>query len=126
MLQRGKVYLKLSKCEFGKTSFIYLGYIVGGGHLKIDPAKINVIVKWPRPQNVTEVRIFLGAVQYWGKFISQFSLISSPLHALIGSKVSFQWGGKEQQAFDSLKQKIVTTPISNLPYRQQPFEINRC
>ena len=82
---------------------VYLGYIVGGGHLKIDPAKIDPIVKWPRPQNVTEVRSFLGAVQYWRKLISHFSLISSPLHALIGSKVSFQWGGKQQKAFDTLK-----------------------
>ena len=58
MLQREKLYLKLSKCEFGKNSLIYLGYIVGGSHLKIDPVKIDVIVKWPRPQNMTEFRIF--------------------------------------------------------------------
>jgi hypothetical protein len=56
---------------------------------KIDPAKIDVIVKWPRPQNVTEVRSFLGAVQYWRKFISHFSFIASPLHALTSSKVPF-------------------------------------
>ena len=63
MLQREKLYLKLSKCEFVKTSLVYLGYIVGGGHLKIDPTKIDVIVKWKIPQNVTEFRIFLGVVQ---------------------------------------------------------------
>ena len=77
VLHREKLYLKLSKCEFGKTSLNYLGYIVGGESLKIDPAKIDVIVKWPRPQNVTEVRSFIGAIQYWRKFIAQFSLIAS-------------------------------------------------
>ena len=49
MLHREKMYLKLSKCEFGKTSLNYIGYIVGGGNLKINPAKIDVIVKWPIP-----------------------------------------------------------------------------
>lgn len=61
--------------------------------------------------NVIEVRSFLGAIQYWRKFITQFSLIASLLHALTGSKVPFQWGGKQQKAFDTLKQKIVTTPV---------------
>ena len=50
---------------------------------------------------MTEVRSFLGEIQYWRKFIAQFSLISSPLHALTGSKVPFQWGGKQQKYFDS-------------------------
>jgi hypothetical protein len=43
-LQREKLYVKLSKCEFGKTTLVYLGHIVGGGQLKIDPSKVNVIV----------------------------------------------------------------------------------
>ena len=77
-----KLYLKLCKCKFGKTYLIYVGYIVGGGHLKIGPTKIDVIVKWPRPQTVTEVRSFQDVVQYWRILISQFSLIASSLHAL--------------------------------------------
>ena len=44
--------MKLSKCEFGKTSLVYLGHIVGGGQLKIDPSKIDVIIKWPNDLNV--------------------------------------------------------------------------
>ena len=120
------MYLNLSKCEFGKTSLIYLSYIVGVGHLKIDPTKIEVIVKLPRPQNVTEVRSFLGAVRYWRKFISQFSLIASPLHALTGYKVSFQWGGKQKKSFDTVKKKIVTTPILALSDLQQRFKIETC
>ena len=87
----------MSKCEFGKTSLVYLGYIVGGGQLKIDPTKVEVIVKWPRPQNVIEVRSFLGAVQYWRKVIANFSFIVSPLHALTSTKEIFQWGEKQQK-----------------------------
>jgi hypothetical protein len=60
--RREKFYVKLSKCEFGKTTLVYLGHIVGGVQLKIDPSKINVIVNWPNPTTVIEVRSFLGAV----------------------------------------------------------------
>jgi len=54
-LQREKLYVKLSKCEFGKTALVYLGHIVGGGQLIIVPSKIDVIVNWPKPKSVTEV-----------------------------------------------------------------------
>ena len=66
------MFLKMSKCEFGKTSLVYLGHIVGGGELKIDPSKVEVIVNWTKPNMVTEVRSFLGATQYWRKFIANF------------------------------------------------------
>lgn len=84
VLKREKLYVKLSKCEFGKTSLSYLGHIVGGGELKIDPSKVAVIVNWPKPKFATEVKCFLGATEYWRKFISNYSLIAAPLNALIG------------------------------------------
>jgi hypothetical protein len=96
VLKKEKLCLKMSKCEFGKTSLVYLGYIVGGGELKIDPSKVEAIMKWPKPNNVTEVRSFLGVVQYWRKFIANFSFIASPLHALTSTKQVFQWGGKQK------------------------------
>jgi hypothetical protein len=123
VLKKEKLCLKMSKCEFGKTSLVYLGYIVGGGELKIDPSKVEAIMKWPKPNNVTEVRSFLGAVQYWRKFIANFSFIASPLHALTSTKQVFQWGGKQQKSFETLKEKISTTPVLALPDLQQPFEI---
>lgn len=95
VLKREKLYVKLSKCEFGKTSLNYFGHIVGGGELKIDPPKVVVIVNWPKPKFATEVRSFLGAAQYWRKFISNFSSIASPLHALRGLNKVFKWGGKQ-------------------------------
>ena len=89
VLKRENLYVKLSKCKFGKTSLNYLGHIVGGGELKIDPSKVAVIVNWPKPKSATEVRSFLGAAQYQRNFISNFSLIAAPLHALTGLKKVF-------------------------------------
>jgi hypothetical protein len=123
VLRKEQLFLKLSKCEFGKTSLIYLGHIVGGGELKIDPSKVKVILEWPKPSNVTEVRSFLGAAQYWRKFIANFSSIAAPLHAVTSVKQVFQWGGKQQKAFDTLKEKISSAPVLALPNLRQPFEI---
>jgi hypothetical protein len=110
-LQREKLYMKMSKCEFGKTALVYLGHIVGGGQLKIDPSKIELIVKWPESRSVTEIHIFLGGVQYWTRFIPNFSFITTPLHSLTSVKNTFQWEGKQQKTFNILKENISTTPM---------------
>ena len=65
VLKKENLFLKLSKCEFGNTSLVYLGHIVGEGKLKIDTSKVKFILDWPKPNNVIEVRIFLGPSQYW-------------------------------------------------------------
>jgi hypothetical protein len=100
-----------------------LGHIVGGGELKIYPSKVKFILEWPKPNNVIEVRSFLGATQYWRKFIANFSSIAAPLHAVTIVKQVFQWGGKQQKAFDTLKEKISLAPVLSLPNLRQPFEI---
>ena len=56
VLVREQLYLNMSKCEFVKTYLVYLDYIVGGGELKIDPSKVEVIVNRPKPNNVKNVR----------------------------------------------------------------------
>ena len=80
VLKKEKLFLKMSKCEFGKNSLVYLGHIVGGGELRIDPYKVEAIVNWPTPKIVTDVRSFLGAAQYWRKFIANFFAIVAPIH----------------------------------------------
>jgi hypothetical protein len=122
-LKREKLYVKMSKCDFGKTTLVYLGHIVGGGQSKIDPSKIDVIVNWLEPKSVTEIHSFLGAIQYWRRFISNFSFIAYPLHVLTSVKNTFQWGGKKQKYFDTLKEKIIIAPVLALSNLQQDFEI---
>ena len=123
VLKKEQFFLKMSKCEFGETSLVYLGHIVGGGELKIDPSKVDVILNWPKPKTITEIINFLGANKYWRKFIANFSSIIAPLHALTSVKQVFQCGGKQKKAFDALKEKISSTPILALPNLRQQFEI---
>eukprot|EP00253_Pinus_taeda_P008944 PITA_08944 len=71
----------------------------------------------------TKLDLRSGYHQYWRRFIANFFIISSPLHALTSVKKAFHWGGKQQKSFDTLKEKISTTPMLALPDLQQPFEI---
>jgi hypothetical protein len=113
----------MSKCEFGNTSLVYLGHIVGGGEFKIYPSKVKFILDWPKTNNVTKVRSFFGVAQYWRNFIANFSSIVAPLHEVESIKKVFQWGVKQQKYFDALKEKIGSVPVLSLPYLRQPFEI---
>ena len=105
----------MSKCEFGKTSLVHLGHIVGGGELKIDPSKVDVILNWTKPNTVTKVRIFLEEAQYWQKFIANFYSIAAPLHALTSFKKAFHWGDVQQKKIDALKQNISLAPVLAIP-----------
>ena len=111
------------KCEFGKRRLVYLGFIVGGGTHKIDPGKVDVIAKWPRPSTVTEIRSFLGACTYLHKFIRHFSTIAGPLHSLTGAKDKFEWEMNHEKAFQLLNRKISEAPVLALPNLQRTFEV---
>jgi hypothetical protein len=103
--------LNMKKCEVARCDLIYLGFIVGRGELKIDPQKVRVILEWPQPKNVTEVRSFVGACQYVRKFIRNFSMIAAPLHGLTKASAKFVWEAEHVDAFKTLKRKITTAPV---------------
>jgi hypothetical protein len=89
-LKRHYLLAKLKKCEFSQQSLVYLGYVIGGGELNIDPPKMEAIIKWPTPTNFTEFRRFVGETQCLQKFIPSFLAVAAPLHAIITNCKSFR------------------------------------
>ena len=65
--------------------------------MRIDPSKVESLVNWPTPKTVTEVRSFLGAAQYWKKFVVNFSSITTPMHVVKSVKKGFQWDAKNNK-----------------------------
>ena len=75
--------LKPSKCELFKKSISYLGHVVSEDGIQTDPKKIEKVKTWKRPHNVNTVRKFLGFVNYYRKFIKDYSKIARPLYDLV-------------------------------------------
>ena len=69
---------------------LFLGHIVSAEGIRVDPMKIEAIVNWKLPRNVTEVRSFLGLAGYHRRFVKGFSVITSTLTKLLRKWVNFE------------------------------------
>ena len=81
-LEKAHLKLKPKKCRVFQTEVEYLGHIVSEKGIQTDPKKVNVVAEWPIPQNVRDVRSFLGLASYYRKFIPDFSTIANSLTQL--------------------------------------------
>jgi len=88
-LRKHKLKMKFSKCNFWKEEVKFLGHIVSGKGLSVDPSKIEAIQNWQTPRNATEVRSFLGLVGYYRKFIRDFAKVVVPLTRLTKKNLVF-------------------------------------
>ncbi|GKF53796.1 putative reverse transcriptase domain-containing protein, partial [Tanacetum coccineum] len=90
----------------------------------VDPAKVEAIRNWSAPTTPkTEVRQFLGLARYYRRFIKGFSLISKPLTKLTQKNKKYEWGTEEDEAFQTLKQKLCSAPILALPEGSEKFVV---
>lgn len=88
-LQSNQLFAKLSKCSFAQPQVEYLGHVIRGDGVAIDPTKIEAIVQWPAPENVTQLRSFLGLTGYYRRFIQNYGYICKPLYLSL-KKDNFQ------------------------------------
>ncbi|GKE43760.1 reverse transcriptase domain-containing protein, partial [Tanacetum coccineum] len=86
-----------------------------------DPVKIESIKDWTPPKSTTEIRQFLGLACYYRRFIEGFSKIAKPMTKLTQKNVKFDWGEKEEAAFQLIKQKLCSVPILALPKGLENF-----
>nr|GFB42101.1 putative reverse transcriptase domain-containing protein [Tanacetum cinerariifolium] len=89
--------------------------------IHVDPAKIESVKDWTSPKSPTEIRQFLGLAGYYRRFIEGFSKIAKPMTKLTLKKVKFEWGKKQEAAFQLLKQKLCSAPILALPEGSEDF-----
>ena len=123
ILREKKLYAKLSKCEFWLDSISFLGHVISKEGVSVDPMKVEAVVGWCRPTNVTEVRSFLGLAGYYRRFVEGFSRIAMPLSRLTQKQVKFEWTDDCEQSFQELKKRLVTAPVLAIPSGTEGFTI---
>ncbi len=134
-LRNANLTLKASKCHFCRKEIKYLGHIITKDGVKPDPELISAVKEFPQPQKMKDIQAFLGLTGYYRRFIQNYAKIAEPLLKQIrnnknerNTNYHIKWNNEYQQSFETLKQKLISSPIMNTPNFQHPFilELDAC
>ena len=110
-LHSASLHLKKEKCKFLINDVTYLGHKIDAQGLHPLQNKIDAIVKAPRPRTVTELKAFLGLLNYYGKFIHNLASILHPLYQLLGNDVKWTWTQERENAFNEAKSLLTSDSL---------------
>jgi Reverse transcriptase (RNA-dependent DNA polymerase)/RNase H-like domain found in reverse transcriptase len=122
-LEKHDLYLKPEKCTFEQNSIEFLGVKVENRTVQMDDEKVHKVQQWLIPTNVTEIRKFLGFTGYYRYFIQNYSAIARPLLELTHKATPWHWTDRQQEAFETLRNKMCTKPILQQPDFSKKFYI---
>ena len=103
--------LKRQKCTFMAPEVVYLGYKISKVGIAPTEAKLKAVQEAPRPTNVTEMKSFVGLLNYYGRFLPQLSSVLEPLYKLQRKKVRWHWGPEQESAFKKAKSLLQSAKV---------------
>ena len=106
--------LNREKCSFGQRRIKFLGHIIDQEGISADPDKIKAVTEMETPKSITELRRFLGVVNYLGKFSPNLATLSQPLRELLSKNRQWEWGTPQESAFLALKQELTAPTVLRL------------
>jgi hypothetical protein len=115
--------LKPSKFSLFQSKLKYLGHVVSAEGIEVDRDKIKSIKEMKPPSNISEVRSFVGMINYYRSFIHNLAEKCAPLFQLIKKDTRFVWDREAQSAFENLKSELAEAPMLKHPNFNQPFVI---
>ena len=93
------------------TEIEYLGHKISKEGLKPTQLKVQAIAQAPQPKNVSDLKAFLGLVNYYGKFLPNFATTLAPLHKLLTKGACYDWSQSQQDAFDTVKSQLASSKV---------------
>ena len=118
--------LQPGKCSFFKKELHYLGHIVSDQGVALDPAKTEALKPMLEdpPTSVKQIRTFLGLTSYFRNYVKNYASLVAPLTRLTKKGASLQeWGWKQKEAVDTVKQILSSPPILAYPDFTQQFHV---
>lgn len=122
-LSEANLRLHPKKCFFLRKEIIYLGHHCGVDGCRPDPDKVKVIDGITPPKSLKELQSFLGIINYYRRFVPNFSRVAIPLVNLTKKGVRFEWTEHCQNALDDLKWILKEKIMLKYPDFTQPFQI---
>ena len=110
-LTKAGMRLKKEKCAFMLPSVDYLGHTISAEGLRASEAKVKGVVNAPAPRDITELRSFLGLVNYYSKFLPDLSSTLAPLYSLLRKQMRWTWGEKQDKAFRKVKKLLLSSEV---------------
>ena len=118
---KANLQLNPDKCVIAQPQVNYLGYVLSEKGVSASPDKVKAVRDYPPPKNVKDVRAFLGLASFYRRLVQDFATTAKPLTELTKKDRPFLWGPSQQKAFESMKDKLCTTPVLAYPNFELPF-----
>ena len=131
-LQQAGLKLNADKAYFGQRDVMYCGFIISGDSTRPNPKLCTAITEYPKPKDLKQVMSFLGMVNFFRFYIEKFADIAAPLHALTKQPynkrkppdIQALWTTEHDQAFEGLKQALISEPVLAQPDFTKPFTLH--
>uniref|UniRef100_A0A5F9D2T5 Uncharacterized protein n=1 Tax=Oryctolagus cuniculus TaxID=9986 RepID=A0A5F9D2T5_RABIT len=111
------------KAQLCRREVTFLGYTLKNGKRWLTEARKKTVTQIPVPTTRKQLREFLGTAGFCRLWISGFASLASPLYPLLKGDKKFEWGSEQQQAFDGIKQALLSAPALALPNIEKPFTL---
>ena len=134
LLEQAGVKLKPSKCKMYQKKICYLGHIISEAGIEADPSLTNTVKNWKEPTYLKTLQQFVGFVNFFRKFIKDYAMLTLPLTKLLAHNKlrhkrrkkdmpppPWNWGQEQQMVFETLKDKLTTTPVLTFPDYAKQF-----
>ncbi|GFW13751.1 retrovirus-related Pol polyprotein from transposon 17.6 [Trichonephila clavipes] len=121
--KKENIKLKKSKCQFAQEKIKFLGYEITQGHYSPSNPNIETIRKLAPPKDVKELQIFLGSINVYQKFIKDYAKLRVPLNKLLKKDAIWNWSHECQEAYQKLKNCLISKPILKLYNSQYPCHV---
>jgi hypothetical protein len=120
-LLQNQLFCKLSKFSFHVNTVDYLGLVISPQGISMEEKKVQAVKEWPTPQNVKQVQLCLGFTNFLHCFVPNYSTLARPLHNHTHKDAKWEWGPKEQESFEMIKEAICQRPVLAHPNPNKPY-----